>query len=191
MLVRVEDVGSIMEKATPDPDQLRLADELGKRQPIKEESPKKGEKEVEEIAEPETNPDARVLDVDYDSSGERYKEWRQVSLEVREYQWPLDGPLTVTHLVRRFQKFGGNPKRWLGDWMRSKQVQEGDRITFEMKVLVEALFVAGTYDQLNLAGLASMEVLARRVQAVVDAYSACPIPDWALIEGDDALQVAW
>lgn len=178
ILVPIAGVAGIMEKVTEDPPEAQLVEALGKtsdEKRRKEELPKVAAEEVE------TNPDARVLDVNYDASGERYKEWRDVMLEVKEYQypdWPLDGPLTTNHLVKHFQKFGGDPKRWLGDWMRSKQVQEGDRITFEMKVLVEFFFIAGTYDQLNLSGLASVEVIARRIQAVVDAYSAGPVPDW-------------
>ena len=132
----------------------------------------------EEVA---SNPDARVLDVDYDTEGERYKEWRQVTLECREYNfrdWPLDGPLTTQHFIKHTAKHGGDAKRWLAEWMRSKQIQEGDRISFEMKVLMESIYLAGTYDQLNLSSLACIEIIARRIQAIVDAYSSGPIPDW-------------
>lgn len=71
------------------------------------EDPKEGCQALALNEEPETNPDARVLDVDYDSSRERYKEWRQVSLEVKEYQspdWPLDGPLTTHPFGETFSK---------------------------------------------------------------------------------------
>lgn len=57
-----------------------------------------------------------------------------------------------------------------------------------MKVLVECLFVAGTYDQLNLSSLASMELVARR------ASSCRCLLQWAralaCLEGDDLAQVA-
>ena len=112
---------------------------------------------------------------------ERYKEWRQVTLECREYNfrdWPLDGPLTTQHFIKHTAKHGGDAKRWLAEWMRSKQIQEGDRISFEMKVLIESIYLAGTYDQLNLSSLACIEIIARRIQAIVDAYSSGPIPDW-------------
>ena len=62
--------------------------------------------------------------------------------------------------------------------MRAKQILEGDRICFEVKILIECLYLAGTYDQLNLSGLASAEIICRRIQAVVDAYSSGPVPDW-------------
>lgn len=177
-LVKIEEAPELMERYSRGLDHdlaVRLGlpshDDVRAKE---EETKKKGE------AEPE-NPDARVLEVDYDAQGERYKEWRQVALEAKEYtfqDWPLDGPLTTGHLIKHFSKFGGDPKRWLADWMRSKQIHENDRISFEMKVLIESLYLAGTYDQLNMSCLASVEVISRRVQAVVDAYSVGPIPDW-------------
>ena len=47
--------------------------------------------------------DARVLAIDYNAVGERHKEWKVVSIQVKEYQWedwPLEGPLSLGHLVR-------------------------------------------------------------------------------------------
>eukprot|EP00435_Cladocopium_sp_Y103_P073271 s29_g43.t1 len=132
-------------------------------------------------ASSESNPDARVLAVDYDSEGERFKEWRQVTLECKEYSfsdWPLDGPLTTLHYIKHTARYGGDPKRWLSEWMRSKQIQEGDRICFEVKVLVESIYLAVTYDQLNVSALACIEIIARRIQAIVEAYSSGPVPDW-------------
>lgn len=45
---------------------------------------------------------------------------------------------------------------------------------------MEVFHLAGTYDQLNLPVLASMETVARRVQCIVDAYSlgGSSNPDW-------------
>ena len=127
--------------------------------------------------------DARVLAIDYNAVGEKHKEWKVVSIEVKEYQWedwPLEGPLSLGHLVPHFNSFGGDPKRWLGEWMRAKGVQDNDRIAHEMRCLVECLYIAGCYDQLNLCCLASLEVIARRLQGIVDAYSSgSPSnPDW-------------
>ena len=178
-LVRVEDAPTIMEHYLPKIDRQALRRDLGVGEEETGSSPKKAGSAAE--LEETGNPDARVMEVDYDAQGERYKEWRQVAIEAKEYSfqdWPLDGPLTTRHLIKHFSKFGGDPKRWLADWMRAKQIQENDRITFEMKVLIECLYLAGTYDQLNLSCLASIEVISRRVQAVVDAYSTGTIPDW-------------
>lgn len=178
-LYRMEEVPTIMEKYQLHGDHAQLKKDLGVEDDVSKE--KDEGQAVDSTGADGENPDARVLDVDYDAQGERYKEWRQVSIEAKEYvfsDWPLDGPLTTGHLIKHFAKFGGDPKRWLNDWMRSKQIQDNDRITFEMKVLIESIYLAGTYDQLNLSCLASVEVIARRIQAVVDAYSAGSIPDW-------------
>ena len=58
------------------------------------------------------------------------------------------------------------------EWMRAKSIQENDRVSFEMRCLVDCIYHAGSYDQLNVASLACMEVVARRTQAVVEAYAA-------------------
>ena len=128
--------------------------------------------------------DARVLEVDYNAAGERHKDWKQLILEARDYQfsdWPLEGPLSTAHLLRHFEKFGGDPKRWLSEWMRAKQVSETDRVAFEMRTLVDCLYTAGSYDQVNVPALASMEIVARRLQGIVDAYAAGSPgnPDWS------------
>ena len=47
-----------------------------------------------------------------------------------------------------------------------------------MKVLTDALFYAGTFDQINIPALMSMEVICRRIQAVVDAYNNPSRPSW-------------
>ena len=103
--------------------------------------------------------------------------------EVREYSfadWPLEGPMTVLHLVKHFGRHGGDPKRWLGEWMRSRHIAETDRVSFEMRCLVDIVYLAGCYDQLNLPVLASVETACRRIQAIVEAYSAgsAGAPDW-------------
>ncbi len=139
--------------------------------------------DAEKVEESSVGEDARTLEVDYDEQGERYKEWRKVVTEVREYSfpdWPLEGPMTVLHLVKHFGRHGGDPKRWLSEWMRARHISETDRVSFEMRCLVDIVYLAGCYDQLNLPVLASVETACRRIQAIVEAYSAgsAGTPDW-------------
>lgn len=125
--------------------------------------------------------DARTLSVDYDEQGDRYKEWRRVVGELREYNfsdWPHEGPLSVLHLCKHMLKNGGDAKLWLQVWARHKGIAETDRVMFELRTLVEIIHLGGVYDQLNLASLASFESAARRVQSIVDAYSVGGTPDW-------------
>ena len=127
--------------------------------------------------------DARTLAVDFDEQGERFKEWRLVVAESREYSyrdWPWEGPLTVQYILKQTLKQGGNPKQWLLLWARAKGVQENDRVMHELRTITEALYQGGVYDQLNMACLSSFEVLCRRLASIVDAYSAGSAsgPDW-------------
>lgn len=138
--------------------------------------------EDKETAE-EGSGDARTLCVDFDAQGTRYKEWRAVVQECAEYSyedWPHSGPATVHHLLKHFQKYGGDPKQWLELWCRQKGIAEQDRVKHELRCLMGAFHHAGCYDQLNLPVLASMETLARRVQCIVDAYAlgGSAAPDW-------------
>ena len=51
---------------------------------------------------------------------------------------------------------------------------------FELRTLIEIFYLGGVYDQLNMASLASFEAASRRIQSIVDAYSAgsSASPDW-------------
>ena len=126
--------------------------------------------------------DARCLVVDYDNQGVRFKDWRTLASEIRDYgyeDWPFDGPATVVHMVKHMQKFGGDPKQWLELWCRQKGIADQDRVKHELRSLMDVLHLGGTYDQLNLPILASFETVARRVQCIVDAYAAGgSSPDW-------------
>ena len=68
------------------------------------------------------------------------------------------------------------PKLWLDLWCRRKGIAEHDRGKHELRCLCDALQQAGSVDCLNL------ETIARRIQSVVDAYSAAGAggaPDWS------------
>eukprot|EP00438_Fugacium_kawagutii_P005651 Skav219568 [mRNA] locus=scaffold886:117352:118863:- [translate_table: standard] len=137
-------------------------------------------KELEEDKQPE---DARVLAVDFDSQGDRFKEFREAVNECKEHSWPdwpLEGPLTTLHLVKHMARSGGTPKTWLNEWARFKEVNEQDRVMFELRTLVDALHLGCCYDQVNVASLASFETISRRIQAIVDAFAAGTrgSPDW-------------
>ena len=130
----------------------------------------------------EVSSDARTLLVDYDHQGLRFKEWRVVVSESRDYayeDWPCEGPATVLYLLKHMYKYGGDPKQWLELWCRQKGIAEQDRVKHELRCLMDILYLGGSYDQLNMPVLASFETASRRVQCIVDAYSAGgSSPDW-------------
>ena len=127
--------------------------------------------------------DARTLFIDFDEQGSRFKLWRNVVLESKDYSytdWPFEGPSTVMHLLKQMHRNGGDARLWLQLWARQKNIQDSDRVMHEMRCLTDVLFHGATFDQLNLPVLASMETVARRIQCIVEAYAAgSGTPDWS------------
>ena len=143
--------------------------------------PGKGGGDDEAGGETAGSNDVRTLWVDFDEHGDRYKRWRDVCKESYTPsfdQTPLEGPTTGLHLIKHAERHGGDPRLWMQLWCRSKHIETTDRTFHEMKVLVDALFFAGTFDQVNIPALMSMEVVCRRIQAIVDAYSNPSRPSW-------------
>ncbi len=138
-------------------------------------------KEVGKVSEDEKDGDVRTLWVDYDEHGERFKRWRDVVKESYTPTFeekPLDGPATALHIMKHAERHGGDPRLWLNLWLRSKHIEMTDRTYHEMKVLVDALYYGGTFDQLNIPALMCMETICRRLQAIVDAYTNPSRPSW-------------
>ena len=132
-------------------------------------------KKVEEDSE------VRTLWVDFDEHGDRFKRWRDVVKESYTPSFdekPLEGPATGLHLIKHAERHGGDPRLWLQLWARAKHIEVTDRVHHELKVLTDCLYFAGTHDQLNIPALVSMEIVCRRVQAIVDAYSHASKPSW-------------
>ena len=138
----------------------------------------------EAAPEPDAGEDVRTLWVQHDERGERHKSWREVVREIKKYtfkDWPLeDGLSTVEHMAKRWEQSGGTPLLWLELWARDRLLNQSDRTYIEMKCLLSAIHYAGSYDQVNLASMASIEVLCRRVSQIVEAYSGDPNkpPKW-------------
>ena len=59
-------------------------------------------------------------------------------------------------------------RRWLQSWCQRYSIGESDRIWHETSILVEVIHLGLTYDQLNLGALASFELAARRLLAIVE-----------------------
>ncbi|CAE7336322.1 unnamed protein product, partial [Symbiodinium sp. CCMP2456] len=120
-----------------------------------------------QVAQEDEGGDARTLYLDFDNQGTRYKSWKTLVQECKDFtysDWPHEGPATTMHMIKAMERQGGDPKGWLEIWC-----------------LIEALWLGGTFDQLNLPVLSSFETLSRRVAAIVEAYSQGPssAPDWS------------
>lgn len=154
-------------------------------QPAKSPADRAGSSQDVQIAtgdDPEApHGDVRALWVDFDTHGERYKTWKDVCSEsftpVLDSK-PFEGPCTTLQLLKHTETQGGDPRLWRQLWSRAKHIEPTDRTFHEMKMLTEVLYLAGTYDQVNIPGLMSLEVVCRRVQAIVDAYMNPSKPSW-------------
>ena len=146
---------------------LKLVDD-GAQSAVKE----KGQDKDEEV---------RTLWVDFDEHGDRFKRWRDVCKESYTPMFddkPIDGPLTALHFIKHAERHGGDVRQWFQLWCRTKHVEPTDRIYHELKVLTDAIHFAGTHDQLNIPALISLEIVCRRVQSVVEAYTNPNKPSW-------------
>ena len=188
-LVPLADVGSYADDrrklfnsvaADPDPLGNKSPGQLARHKTaavVGDESEKPQDPDVDDAA----HGDVRTLYVDTDEHGERFKRWRNVCSESFTPVYdskPLEGPCTALHLIKHTERQGGDPRLWLQLWMRTKHIETTDRTYHEMKVLVDVLYYAGTYDQVNIPGFMCLEVVCRRLQAIVDAYANAGKPSW-------------
>ena len=84
--------------------------------------------------------------------------------------FPMDGPRTARWLCEAMVKTGGGPIARSVRWAREAEVPSGDRSRHEHAILSRILEYGVTYDMLNVANLASFEVVARRLQLIEEAH---------------------
>jgi hypothetical protein len=162
----------------------------GKETPTKADADSGGEVSkvlaVDEVPAAATEEDCRTLWVTYDSQGERFKGWKEVCQESSSQMYPntpLEGPGgTLLYWMKRVERHGGDPMRWLELWSGENNVDESDRVYHELKVHCEVLWYGGTYDQLNMGALVAFERIGRRVQTIMEAYKSGngKAPNWAM-----------
>ena len=137
--------------------------------------PEKGDGDASEAGSTNLRPpDLRVLYIDMDDTGMKYKELRKVILESKTLTYagvPLEGPLSALNCCRHTHRFGGSPRLWFTEFAGSKGIHSTDRVYHELSTLVDAVYHGGTYDQYNLGCSICIEVICRRIQSIIDAYS--------------------
>ena len=129
--------------------------------------------------------DPRTLWVDTDSYGMRRKSWEALINETYHVSFTehtqIRGPSTVLSTLRYMHENGGDPRKWLEHFRRSKRLEEGDRVLHELRPIVDAFYYGGVVDQVNMAALASFEALSRRVLGIIDAYAGdSNKPNWQI-----------
>jgi len=132
---------------------------------------------AKEVMAGDENEEIRVLDIDRDTRGIRFKNFRDAVGECTVQNWPdspLDNPPTTLSLVASMERQHGDPLRWFAAWTLSKKIQERDRTYHEMLTYCRALYYSLTHGQLNVGSLVCLEILAQRVQGLLDAYEEAP-----------------
>ena len=125
--------------------------------------------------------DVRSLPVRWNASGERYRTWEnlvEVGREDAMADWPLAGPRTTLWMMRHMLRNGGSPAAFFGRATRDLRLQESDRSSHELELILNFFELAGGVDQLHLSNLVSVELLSRRLQLILDANSGSGPPVW-------------
>lgn len=125
----------------------------------------------------EADDDARTLAVMYDDHGERFRSWKEAVAKMHEsfYEgWPVEGPRTMLWMAKNIERTGGTRVLCYQKYLVENRISATDRLSYDLQSLCRLMEHAGCYDQLNRASLASFEVLARRMQLLLDAASRDP-----------------
>jgi hypothetical protein len=117
--------------------------------------------------------DQRVLPVQYDNSGLRFREFRSA---VSQYDnitfpdWPIPGNiLTTTWCCKFMLARAGSPTGWHQMWVSLGKLNPQDHHVMYHGDLCRIIEVAVCYDQLDAPSLASLELLFRQIQVCEDA----------------------
>ena len=78
------------------------------------------------------------------------------------------------------ERQGSDPRLWTERWLQEKGIERDSRTGHELSVLTNALYQSGVYDQLSMGGLGALEVIGRRIAALVEAQSQPSRPNWAV-----------
>ena len=117
--------------------------------------------------EKSSDEDARTLPIVCESSGERWREFRDVvnaSEESVAEHWPIEGPRTMLWVLKYMRKYGGGPLARHTKWVHEFRLSGGDPHAYIHEVLSEVFELATCWDQLDVSNLASFERLARWYQ---------------------------
>ena len=91
---------------------------------------------------------------------------------------PVTGPPTALHTVKSMYRTAEDPNLWYEKFLRDKPQEGGDRTSNELSTLHDYLWAAGSYKQLNLVAVASVEIQCHRVAVIIEAKND-PHPSWS------------
>ena len=129
--------------------------------------------------------DVRTLSVKYGLNGERLRNFREAihETQVCEFEdFPFE-PRTTYDYMKAIASISESATAQHHMWIGASKIAEGDRSCYEDEVLARVLDLAVTYDSLNIANLACMELVCRRRQLISDAHANTPgAPSYTVAE---------
>ena len=112
--------------------------------------------------------DARILSVQFDNQGHRYRSFRDATMlaeNVKWEDWPVPGGiLTVVWCMQFMLNRAGSPTAWHALWRSLGRLNEQDYLVQFHDSLCQIVETAACYDQLDCPALASMELVYRQIQ---------------------------
>ena len=126
--------------------------------------------------------DPRLLPIARDSIGGgsmhrvRLEEVHHLLKQEAFPDWPFRGPTkrAVVELVEAVVASGHTFASYWGYWVNQSGVVRQSAVANEMKVIMDTISYALTYDLVNIANLSSFEMLARRAIQIQKAVRKCP-----------------
>ncbi|CAK0887846.1 unnamed protein product, partial [Prorocentrum cordatum] len=117
--------------------------------------------------------DARIQSVTYDLQGQRHADFRTAVMGMSEGafpDWPVRGPGAALWVLKFMEAHGGTPTGRHSRWLSETRLQGHEPGVDERERACRTLERMVIYDQLNVANLASGEMLARTVQLQEERY---------------------
>lgn len=124
----------------------------------------------------EASADVRTLSIKYNVNGERYRDFRASLDDMRQVEFddfPLE-PRTSLDYLRAVSELSESCYGQHLSWCQNSRIPDGDRSIWENETLSRAIDLGIRYDCLNIANLASFELLIRRKQLIAEAHVGTP-----------------
>ncbi len=118
--------------------------------------------------------DVRILPITRDTQGNRFKEFRSAvnSLQQDDWpDWPVSFPRTCLWVCRYFVRQGLTASGWFQKFRHDAGLGFMDEGVEELQRDCKMLDTLLTYDQINVANLASADQLCRNIQVVAHLYA--------------------
>lgn len=127
--------------------------------------------------DPATHEDVRTLPVKFDSSGKRFRNFVEAAalLEQETFpDWIFDGPRATKEYITLILRKSNTPSAYHSKWLLESGVYKKSAEALAHEIGMDILEAALTYDQLNGANLACLELLARWMQMTEHAVAQNP-----------------